>query len=197
MLTIQSPKNTLRPDNELLYAAINPEPNFQKKEKENLGLKFKRFKNSETFRYWPLLLIPLAFWLGNHFAIVINQTESLPQKVWVMALDQKPKRNDFVAFKPPVNSGLPRNIILHKQVLGVSGDVVTLKGRDFYINENYVATAKTHSLQNEPLMLGPTGILKEGQYYVSTPHQDSFDSRYQKMGWINGDQLLGVLYPLW
>jgi len=197
MLIIQSPKNTLRRDNELLYAVINPEPNFQKKEKECFSLKFKRFKNSETFRYWPLLLIPLAFWLGNHFAIVVNQTDSLPQKVWVMALDQKPKRNDYVAFKPSIKSGLSQGIILHKQVLGVSGDIVTLKGRDFYINGNYIATAKTHSLVGELLTLGATGTLKEGQYYVSTPNIDSFDSRYEKMGWINADQLLGVLYPLW
>ncbi len=193
----QTPKKPLRPDNTLLYAAINPEPNFKQKEKESLSLKFKRFKDSKIFRYWPLLLIPLAFWLGNHFAIVINQTDSLPQKVWVMALDQKPKRYDYVAFRPSLKSGLPRNIILHKQVLGVPGDIISLKGRDFYINGHFVARAKTHSLKGEPLALGPTGTLKEGQHYVSTPHKDSFDSRYQKMGWIDSDELLGVLYPLW
>jgi conjugal transfer pilin signal peptidase TrbI len=190
-------KNTIRSDNELLYAAINPEPHFKPKEKESFSFKFKRFKDSEIFRYWPLLLILLAFWLGNHFAIVINQTDSLPQKVWLMALDQKPKRYDYVAFKPALKSDLPMGIILHKQVLGVAGDVVSLKGRDFYINGEFVATAKTHSLTGEPLTLGATGTLKEGQYYVSTPHKDSFDSRYEKMGWINAGELLGVLYPLW
>ena len=194
---MKTPKTSFRSDNELLYAAINPEPNFQKKEKENLSLKFKRFKNSTLYRYWPLLLIPLAFWIGNHFAIVINQTDSLPQKVWVMALHQKPKRYDYIAFKPSLKSGLPVNIILHKQVLGIKGDTVSLKGRDFYINQKYIATAKTHSLTGEPLQLGPTGKLKEGQYYVSTPNKDSFDSRYEKMGWINAGELLGVLYPLW
>ena len=196
-MMLRTQKNSLRLDNELLYAAINPEPNFKPKEKERFSLKFKRFKNSQTFRYWPLLLIPLAFWLGNNFAIVINQTESLPQKVWVMVLHQKPKRNDFVAFKPSVKSGLPVDIILHKQVLGVAGDRVSLKGRDFYINGAFISTAKTHALTGEPLTLGPTGTLKEGQYYVSTPHKDSFDSRYEKMGWINVGELLGVLYPLW
>jgi conjugal transfer pilin signal peptidase TrbI len=193
----QTQKNRLRTDNELLYAAINPELNFKQKEKEHFSFKFKRFKDSQTFRYWPLLLIPLAFWLGNGFAIVINQTESLPQKVWVMALHQKPKRNDFVAFKPSLKSGLPMGIILHKQVLGVKGDRVSLKGRDFYINGTFVATAKSHSLAGERLNLGPAGTLKEGQYYVSTSHKDSFDSRYEKMGWINAGELLGVLYPLW
>jgi len=193
----QTQKNTTRTDDESPYAAINPEHNFTPKEKENFSLKFKRFKRWKAICYWPLLLIPLAFWLGNHFAIVINQTDSLPQKIWLMALDQKPKRNDYVAFKPSVNSALPLGIILHKQVLGVAGDTVSLKGRDFYINGKFVATAKTHSLAGEPLTRGSTGTLEEGQYYVSTPHKDSFDSRYEKMGWINANQLLGVLYPLW
>lgn len=193
---MQTPTLNYRSDNELLYALINPEPNFPP-EKESFAFKLKRFKNSSLYRYWPLLLIPLAFWVGNHFAIVINQTESLPQKVWIMALNQKPKRYDYVAFKPSQKTGLPQNIILHKQILGIPGDTVTFKGRDFYINQQYVATAKTHSLKGAPLSLGPTGKLKEGQYYVSTPHPDSFDSRYQKMGWINAHELLGVCYPLW
>jgi conjugal transfer pilin signal peptidase TrbI len=173
------------------YAAINPEPHFRKKPnnfKQN-ALKLKR--------YWPLLLIPLAFWIGNHFGLVINTTESLPQKVWVLHLGQIPKKYDYIAFKPPLKSGLPSNLILHKQVLAVSGDVVTVKKRDFFINGKYIATAKTHSLKNEPLFLGPTGTLTEGQYYVATPHPDSFDSRYEQMGWIDAGHILGVLYPLW
>lgn len=178
--------------NKWIYALIDPEPNFKKKGRRNLALKLINLKV-----YWPLLFIPLAFWIGNHFSLVFNQTDSLPQKVWLLALNQKPKTGDYVAFKPPPKSGIPKEIILHKQVLGVSGDIVSQEGRDFFINGKYIATAKTHSLKGEPLALGPVGTLKEGQYYVSTPHPDSFDSRYKKMGWINSDSILGVLYPLW
>ena len=173
------------------YESINPEPNFRKKKHHPFRFK-KSFK-----RYWPLLLIPLAFWIGNHFRLVFNQTDSLPQKVWILVLDQKPKCGDYVAFKAPPNSGIPSNLILHKQVLGVGGDVVVRKGRDFFINGDYVATAKTHSLKGEPLTVGPIGIIPKGQYYVSTPHKDSFDSRYEALGWVNEDRILGVLYPLW
>ena len=67
----------------------------------------------------------------------------------------------------------------------------------FYINDNYVATAKTHSLKGEPLTPSSEGVLGKGQYYVFTPHKDSFDSRYQKMGWVNQEQIIGVAYPLW
>ena len=148
-------------------------------------------------RYWPLLFIPLAFWIGNNFGLVINQTDSLPQKIWILHLNKTPKKYDYIAFKPPKNSGIPRQIILHKQVLGVSGDVVSRQDRDFFINGHYVATAKSHSLKGAPLALGLQGKLKEGQYYVSTLHKDSFDSRYKKMGWIDARSSLGVLYPVW
>lgn len=60
-----------------------------------------------------------------------------------------------------------------------------------------MARAKAFSLQQEPLEPGPQGLLAEGQYYVWTPHKDSFDSRYAKMGWIDAPQLLGVAYALW
>jgi len=173
------------------YEAINPEPNL-KKRPSHFKHHFSNWK-----RYWPLLLIPIALWVANNFRLVINTTNSLPQKVWILRLNKLPKKYDYIAFKPPLKSGLPQNLILHKQVLGVGGDVVTRKDRDFFINDEYVATAKTHSLKNEPLKLGPIGILTEGQYYVSTPHKDSLDSRYEMLGWINRSLILGVLYPLW
>ena len=179
--------------NSLPYASIDPEPNFRKMEEENREFRFKGFKHW----LWPLLLIPLAFWIGNNFRLVINQTNSLPQKVWILVLNKMPKKGDYIAFKPPEKSGTPKEIILHKQVLGVEGDSITRKGRDFYINGQKVATAKTHSLQGKPLALGPIGTLQKGQYYVSTPHKDSFDSRYEKMGWIDAALIIGVLYPLW
>jgi len=172
------------------YDAINPEPNFRKKPKKHFRQVF-RFK-----RYWPLLFVPFAFWLGNNFRLVINQTDSLPQKVWILSLNKTPKKYDYIAFKAHQQSGISPNVILHKQVLGVEGDVITIQQRDFFINGRYVATAKTHSLKNEPLKLGQIGTLQKGQYYVSTPHKDSFDSRYDKMGWIDRDHILGVLYPL-
>ncbi len=174
------------------YEAINPEPHFRKKSNPYFKPSFSNWK-----RYWPLLLIPLAIWIGNNFRVVINTTESLPQKIWILRLNKLPKKYDYIAFRPPLKSGLPKNLILHKQVLGVKGDVMIRKGRDFFINGEYIATAKTHSLKNEPLKLGPTGTLTEGHYYVSTPHKDSLDSRYELLGWINSDLILGVLYPLW
>ncbi len=74
--------------------------------------------------------------------------------------------------------------------------MITKKDRDFYINDKWVSTAKLHSRDGEDLDLGFEGVLQEGQYYVGAPHSDSFDSRYQKMGWINSEQIVAVAYPI-
>ena len=150
---------------------------------------------------WPLLLGASLLWASLHYRLFINLSSSLPQKYWIVALKQLPQRGNYVCFK--VTSELakeydfPEELTLTKQAAGIPGDRVTRQERNFYINHQYVAAAKTHSLKGEPLALGPIGVLGAGQYYVTTPHPDSFDSRYQKMGWINANQIVGVAYPLW
>lgn len=155
------------------------------------------WQQSWVKRYWPLLLIPFAWCLTEHVGYSINVTESLPQKFWLIVFDKQPKRGDYVLFKSPVQSGVPKGTVVIKQVLGVPNDTVSRKRQDFFINDQYVVGAKRHSLSGEPLKPGPTGILKAGQYFVASFHRDSFDSRYEKMGWIDAFDIIGVAYPLW
>lgn len=158
--------------------------------------------NNKTLKLYSdcialVLLLLVAWWIVQNFGYAINLTESLPYKVFIIHLNKKPKIGDYVLFKAPINSQLPTNTRLIKLILAGAEDNVTVKGRDFSINDKWVATAKTQSLHGEPLRIGPTGKLKQGQYYVGTIHPDSFDSRYQRMGWITQDLILGVAYPLW
>lgn len=138
-----------------------------------------------------------AWWLCQHFGFAINVTDSLPYKSFLVQLHGKPTIGDYIIFKAPPFSGLPPNTILTKKILAGPRDTVVAKGQEIFINDQWVATAKTHSLQGEPLKVGPQGVLGKGQYYVATPHKDSFDSRYQRIGWINEAFILGVAYPLW
>lgn len=149
-------------------------------------------------KLWAYALpIALAWVLTTHFGIAINLSHSLPQKVWLIRYSQNPKKGDYVLFKAPLSVGLGENGTVIKQVIGVPGDEIFRIGQDFFINRVYVARAKTVSLKQDPIEPGPQGLLAEGQYYVWTPHKDSFDSRYAKMGWIDASQLLGVAYALW
>jgi conjugal transfer pilin signal peptidase TrbI len=148
-------------------------------------------------RFWPLFLIPLAWWLTQNIGYSINLTGSLPQKLWLIVFNKQPTRGDYILFKAPVNSEVPAGTTVIKQVLGIPYDMVLRMNQDFFINGQYVVTAKKHSLQGEPLKPGPSGVLPDKQYYVASHHKDSFDSRYEKMGWINASQIIGVAYPLW
>ncbi|MBP9728630.1 MAG: S26 family signal peptidase [Gammaproteobacteria bacterium] len=148
-------------------------------------------------RTWIVLLIPLAWILTDHFGYAINLSESLPQKVWIVHLHKTPKRGDYIVFRAPLQTGLGHNSTLIKQVRGVPGDVVTNLFGHFFINDEYIAQAKSHSLTGKPLIPGFEGRLKEGEFYVHSPHPDSFDSRYKAMGLIHADTILGVAYALW
>ncbi len=143
----------------------------------------------------------LLMWFFHHYQFMVNVSESLPYRYWIVALKKLPQRGDYVCFRLPSaltkEYGFSKTVTLTKQVLGVFGDTVTQKGRDFYINNQYVGSAKTHSLEGEVLTLGPSGLIKPGYYYVGSEHPDSFDSRYEKMGWVHQTQLVGVAYPLW
>lgn len=148
-------------------------------------------------RYWPLLLIPLALFLSEHLGYSINLTESLPQKFWLIVYKKTPKKGDYILFKAPFECDVPHGTLVIKQILGEPGDSVIRVEQDFFINNDYIATAKRHSLKGLSLAPGPSGILPPNQYFVLSPHPDSLDSRYQKMGWIERKQIIGVAYPLW
>jgi conjugal transfer pilin signal peptidase TrbI len=141
-------------------------------------------------------LFSFALLFNLYFGFAVNLTNSLPYKLFVINKISTPSVGHYISFKAPLESGLPADTIITKKVLAGPGDIVNIKNNDFYINNKWVARAKTLSLKGEPLVLGPEGKLEQGQYYVSGQHPDSLDSRYQKMGWINNEQIVAVAYPI-
>ena len=130
-------------------------------------------------------------------ALMINASPSLPY--WAIWLDRtdKPARGDLIVFMPPRSDLVTRHFgakpqPFGKRVLGVAGDRVTEKDREFFVNGVAVARAKLTSRLGEPLPLGPTGTIPKGCYFVITEHKDGFDSRYAAIGWICQRQVLGV-----
>jgi conjugal transfer pilin signal peptidase TrbI len=144
-----------------------------------------------------ILIVLGSWWVCQNFGYAINLTQSLPYKCFLVHLHGQPAVGDHITFKAPSYSGLPANATLTKKIIGKPGDKVVIKGQEIFINNQWIATVKTHSLQGEPLQIGPQGIIGKGQYYVATPHKDSFDSRYQRIGWISEELIIGVAYPLW
>lgn len=133
--------------------------------------------------------------LHDRYIFTTNQTESLEH--WAFIVDRKAPvaRGDFVYFAPPANPYY-RDIGFVKIVAGVPGDVVRRENHIFFVNHRRIGAAKPRSRAGEPLEPGPTGVIPSDHYFVFTPHRDSYDSRYQDIGWIGRDRIIGVARPL-
>ncbi|MCE2993415.1 MAG: S26 family signal peptidase [Alphaproteobacteria bacterium] len=133
--------------------------------------------------------------LSAHLSIAINTTDSLKHKVFLVVKDVLPDSyEDYVMFKAPAN-GLYNDSFL-KKVGGLEGDFVWRDGRTYYVNDNPIGKAKQQSKKGEPAEMGSMGVLPEGKYFVYSNHEDSYDSRYKKIDWVDKSDVIGVAYPI-
>lgn len=147
-----------------------------------------------------LALTSLGAFAKGH-ALMINASPSLPYWALWTTRGAVPQRGDIILFVPPPSPLLQAHFgkepkPFGKVVSGVPGDVVTRKDRAFFVNGRLVATAKPASRRGEALALGPTGTVPKGCYFATTPHKDSFDSRYAAIGWVCKSRILGVGRPI-
>jgi conjugal transfer pilin signal peptidase TrbI len=142
----------------------------------------------------------LAGWRDRH-AFMINISPSLPNWAFLVTTGVAPRRGEYVFFNPPRTPLVINHFGVNPQpfgkiVYGVGGDVVTRDGPVFSVNGRVVATAKPLTKRGEPLVLGPTGTIPGGCYYVGSPHRDGFDSRYAAIGWICNKSVVGTGAPV-
>jgi conjugal transfer pilin signal peptidase TrbI len=127
----------------------------------------------------------------------VNETASLPN--WAFVVDRRnrrPRRGDLVQLIAPDNPYYPHGAAFVKHIWGLPGDVVTRKGREYFVAGHDVGAAKPLSQTGRATTLGPTGIIPPGRYYVGAASPDSFDSRYAQIGWIAADRVIGVAEPV-
>lgn len=127
--------------------------------------------------------------------VSFNWTHSLP--FWAFYVDEtaRPEIGDYVDFWPPDNPYY-EGISFVKRIAAGPGDEVTCIGRDFYVRDELIARAKPTSQAGKPLAQGPCGVVPEGHYFVVTPDKDSFDSRYEVIGYVSRNRVRGVAMPL-
>ncbi|HQR76548.1 MAG TPA: S26 family signal peptidase, partial [Burkholderiaceae bacterium] len=75
-------------------------------------------------------------------------------------------------------------------------DVVTVRGREVFVNGEPVGLAKTHTFDRRPLEpIGPT-VIPPGHLYVQGTSPDSFDSRYSMSGLVRVQDVKSRVIPL-
>ena len=127
--------------------------------------------------------------IGQWIKIGINSSDSIPGTVFLIVKGSKLKRNDMAAFYPPENPYYKTWFV--KYVAGVPGDSVSSLGSSFYINGRFIGNAKDHAKDGSVLHPSAPGIITKDHYFVWTPHKDSYDSRYQDIGLVPVDRVIG------
>jgi len=131
------------------------------------------------------------------FTLAITVTQSLPYHVFLVVKgDLDIKRGDYVAWRWAGGGPYPEGLSFLKQVRGMAGDTVIAEGRSFYVNSEYMSTAKPRARTGEPLALGPTGVIPANHFYMYAPHKDSLDSRFALTGWVPLERVTGRAIPL-
>lgn len=155
----------------------------------------KSMSRARPFVILTTLAITL-WWMSRYYGLEITVTDSVPYHFFWLKKRILPHKGDWASFVAPENGAYPESTHFTKQMVGAAGDAITFEGRELLINGQYTAYAKRRSKTGESLHLSQPGILPAGYYFAHAPHQDSFDSRYQNIGWIHESQILGTAVPL-
>jgi conjugal transfer pilin signal peptidase TrbI len=151
---------------------------------------------------WALALVRLFVYHVPVLPVLFNWTPSLPYKVAVVNyLSSSLARGDLVVYSfegSAAHGAYPglRHQALFKRVAGVAGDVVTVRGRDVFVNGVLVGRAKTHAFDRRPLdPIAPT-VIPAGHLYVQGTGVDSFDSRYSISGLVREQDVKAKVVPV-
>ena len=140
-----------------------------------------------------LTLVVAMLFCFNHFAnLYINQTDSLPFKAFLVLKGASVHKGDYVAFKNPrfINAMI-------KQVTGTAGDLVVIKDDTVWVGDTLIGEALPKASDGRPLTKSLfEGAIPEGQFFVSSPHPRSFDSRYEEVGLLAQAESIGRAIPL-
>ena len=151
---------------------------------------------------WALALTRVFIHHTPVLPILFNWTPSLPYRI--VLVDHTPAplaRGDLIvyAFEGEAaqrdHPGLKRQPFF-KRIVGVAGDVVSVDGRDVFINGLHVGRARTHTFDRRPLdPIVPT-VIPPGHVYVQGSSADSFDSRYRSSGLVSTADVVARDRPL-
>ncbi len=151
---------------------------------------------------WALALTRVFIHHTPVLPVLFNWTASLPYRIVVVDHGPTPlARGDLIVYAFDGEAaerdypGLKRQPFF-KRIVGVAGDVVTVDGRDVFINGLHVGRAKTHTFDRRPLEpIAPT-VIPPGHVYVQGSSADSFDSRYRSSGLVSTTDVVARVRPL-
>ena len=139
----------------------------------------------------------LLLWgLSPIVQFAIKGTDSVEGTLFFLVKGAEVKRGDIAAFKPPENGYYKKARWFGKYIAGVEGDTVSIRDRNFFINDQYIGTAKETSKTGANLKMSDPGTIPKDYFFMWTPHERSYDSRYADINWIHKSNIIGRLYRI-
>ena len=162
----------------------------------------------EAIKKWRLMrfrqrlakLIMVSFVLATMYIAIsqwvflsIKVTESIDGKLFLVIVDQAPKKGELVMFKAKKTLvdvvGMGQ---WTKFVCGVEGDVISHKERAVFINNVKVGDAIVKSkLFKKDMEIIDDGVIPKGFVFVCGTHLKSFDSKYKLVGLVDEKTFIG------
>lgn len=156
----------------------------------------KQFRRKLLRWLCVLGMVVMLCWGISPFAkLGLNTTASLDGWLFLIVKNQPLERGGLYALMRPENS-FYKKLDFFKIIKGVPGDVVEKKGRAFFINGEPLGVAVEKSMSGQALVAAEGGVIPDQYYFVWTPHERSFDSRYQEIGLIHESHFIGRLYRI-
>ncbi len=122
-----------------------------------------------------LFVVPLLF-----CRIVISETDSLPEHYFIHLPYLKAGKGDYVISYSDWYKG---RII--KKIIGIGGDKVWYdKAGYLFVNHIRIGLPKLSSTDGRPLTPIAAQVIPQNYVFLYSPHESSFDSRYEELGLV-------------
>ena len=152
-------------------------------------------QTKKTGAYIILLLGIILFIAPFKSSILFNRSDSLQHKIYFLVKGKSWVKGDLVAIKN-FHTQYTKDQHFTKKIVGVAGDVVTIRGKDVVVNGQHLKL-KEKTKANKKLTPIVAQTIPQQYFFVIANHNDSFDSRYQEFGLVRKDYIEGKVYPIW
>lgn len=193
-----------------------------KQEQKILSEKINQIKKNrtKTFILVAIFICTALIGWGIANALVIATGKSLDKTLFVKSFSRELKEGDYVVVISDPNDPIAKGRYLTKKVFCTPGNILKIKGDDYYCNEFFIGSAKHKTKTGLPVKpFNPCESNSNNKvsinmqrafdgsgesycvvkvpnkyYFVAGTHKDSYDSRY--FGFIPHEKILCKVIPI-
>ena len=153
----------------------------------------KKSKN-KIMLFLSTLIFGVTLLFTMNYKIILNQSSSLPFSFVIVKKGELPQRiDDIFVFRIKNPKAYDKKEMLFIKLLaGKEGQNIEYKQDLMFVGGKEIGIVKKMSLKGRLLEGIKTKTIKKKQFFAYTPHRDSYDSRYNEIGLINANQIIGT-----